>query len=110
MDDEDFFDPEVALAAETREAERRETADEAVAAHIRRTKEVYTRVFKGASADDLDFLMSDLAFFVRLDEHFSPDDRLQCVMAGRKQVYHRILEYTQLDFDTLVRRYIQSQT
>lgn len=107
----DVFDPEVAQRAEDAAYENKVSSDEAVIAHLRHAKEVYTRVFKGgnASEDDLDFLMRDLAFFAKADQHFISDTRLQDVFIGRKQVLHRIVEYTSLDFDTLVRRYIETQ-
>lgn len=109
--DGDMFDPEVAQRAEDAAYDSKASEDEAIAAHLRRTKEVYVRVFKGgnASQDDLDFLMRDLAFFTKADQHFISDPRLQDVFIGRKQVLQRIVEYTSLDFDTLVKRYIETQ-
>jgi len=107
----DEFDPNVAQRAEDAVYENKLSEDDAVQAHLRRCKEVYTRVFVGgnASKDDLDFLLRDLAFFARADQHFFPDTRLQDGYIGRKQVVQRIVEYTSLDFGTLVKRYIETQ-
>ena len=109
--DGDEFDPEIAQRAENAAYENRLSKDDAVQAHLRRCKEVYTRVFVegNATEDDLDFLFRDLAFFAKADQHFFPDTRLQDVYIGRKQVVQRIVEYTRLDFDTLVKRYIETQ-
>lgn len=111
IDNEDVFDPEVAQRAESSALETQAQQDDAVRAHLQRCKQVYTRVFVEANAtkDDVDFLMRDLAFFVKADQHFFGDSRLQDVYIGRKQVMQRIVEYTSLDFYTLVTRYIESQ-
>lgn len=108
---EDVFDPETAQRAESRAYEAQVEQDAAVQAHLQRCKQVYTRVFVEANAtkDDVDFLMRDLAFFVKADQHFFGDTRLQDVYIGRKQVMQRIVEYTSLNFDTLVARYIETQ-
>lgn len=107
----DEFDPEIAQRAEEAAYESRVHEDDAVKAHLRRCKEVYTRTFVGGNPtkDDLDFLLRDLAFFSKAEQHFFSDTRLQDVHIGRKQVVQRIVEYTSLDFDTLVKRYIETQ-
>lgn len=107
----DEFDPETVAVNEDYVADASASNDELVAAHIRRTKEVYSRVFIGGNPtdDDLDFLMKDLAHFARQDTLFFTNTRLQDVFIGRKQVLQRIVEYTSLDHDTLLKRYIETQ-
>lgn len=107
----DEFDPMAAQLAESKKYETKQVAEDAVHAHIRRVQNVYRSVFVTgeASASDVDFVLRDLAWFVRADEHYFPDTRLQDVMIGRKQVLQRIMEYTRLDHDTLVKRYIETQ-
>lgn len=110
--DADEFDPEVASRAEKAVYEMKVDQDDAVQAHLRRCKEVYSRVFVSGNPtkDDLDFFIKDLAWFVQLDTHYYADQRLQDVFIGRKQVMQRIVEYTSLDHSTLVKRYIEAQT
>ncbi len=107
----DEFDPQVAARAEDQLHDVRVAQDEAVLAHVRRTKEAYSRVFKGGNptADDLDFVMRDMAWFVKADQMFFQNPREQDRFAGRKEVFQRISEYTGLDFETLVKRYIETQ-
>lgn len=108
----DVFDPEVARRAEDAEYETGVAADEAVLAHLKRSKEAYTRVFVGGNAttDDVDFVMRDLAWFCKAyDPQWHTDPRMQDRFVARREVYQRIVEYTRLDSDTLARRYIETQ-
>lgn len=107
----DEFDPEVAQRAEDAAYDNKLINDEAVLAHLRRCKEAYSRVFVGGNPtkDDLDFVLRDMTFFAKADTHFFSDIRVQDVFAGRKQMMQRIVEYTSLDYNTLVKRYIETQ-
>lgn len=108
----DEFDPIVAQRSEDVKYERQQEHDAAVVAHLARTEQAYRAVFiaGNASPDDVDFVMRDLSWFSKIDTHYFPDTRLQDVYIGRKQVMQRIMEYTRLDHDTLVKRYIETQT
>lgn len=107
----DIFDPRVAAELEGARYDAQVEQDDAVIAHLRRTKEVYTRVFKNGNASkaDVDFLMRDLNWFAGSDVHFYQDAREQDRYAGRKEVMQRVLEYTGLDMEVLIRRYIETQ-
>lgn len=108
----DPFDPEVAKRAEDAEYENKLSEDEEVAAHLRRSKEAYSRVFVSGNAtkDDVDFVMRDLAWFCKAyDPLWSNDQRKQDRFVARREVYQRIVEYTSLDHTTLVKRYIETQ-
>lgn len=109
--DEDLFDPLVAKAAEERQAAAEKSDAARIEAHMRRMKQAYTAVFEtgNPTRGDIEFVMQDLFWFVRGDEHYFKDARLQDVMAGRKQVLQRITEYTKLTFDTLYRKYAETQ-
>tara|TARA_R100000687_G_scaffold79302_1_gene73442 strand:+ start:1138 stop:1491 length:354 start_codon:yes stop_codon:yes gene_type:complete len=109
----DLFDPEVAVRAEEALYNRARSQDDAVAAHLRRSKEAYSRVFVGGNAtpDDVDFVMRDLAWFCKAyDPQWQDDPRAQDRFVARREVYQRIVEYTRLEHDTLVKRYIETQT
>jgi hypothetical protein len=107
----DPFDPVVAQMIEDKSHERTATEQQAVHAMMQRSKSAYKRVFEtgNANPDDVEFVMKDLMFFARSDEHYFSDARVQDVMAGRKQMLQRIFEYTSIDVDTLYRKYVTQQ-
>lgn len=108
----DAFDPEVAQRAEDAVYENKLSQDDAVVAHLRRSKEAYTRLFVSGNAtqDDVDFVMRDLAWFCKAyDPQWHSDPRMQDRFVARREVFQRIVEYTRLDSDTLVKRYIETQ-
>ena len=106
---EDETDPFFIQKQEENEYIARAEGAESVVAHLSRCREVYCRVFAGtASEDDIDFFMRDLAGFARTDILFFPDQRQQDRMTGRKEVIQRIVEYTGLSHDVLVKRYIET--
>lgn len=108
----DDFDPEVAQRIEDQEYENKLSEDDAIQAHLRRSKEAYSRVFVSGNAtpDDVDFVMRDLAWFCNAhDPLWKSDPREQDRLVARREVYQRIVEYTRLDHSTLVKRYIETQ-
>lgn len=109
--DPDLFDPVVAARVEDAAYDKAKDADAAVAAHLRRSQSAYRAVFVAGNATpgDVDFVMRDLMWFAKVDQHFFNDTRLQDVYIGRKQVIQRIVEYTRFDHDTLVKRYVEAQ-
>jgi hypothetical protein len=108
----DEFDPEVAAQADTAAYENKLTQDSAVEAHVRRCKQAYAAVFVGGNAtpDDVDFVMRDLGWFCNAnDAQWNSDPREQDRAVARREVYQRIVEYARLDYDTLAKRYLQTQ-
>jgi len=108
----DEFDPEVAQRAEDAIYENKLSQDDAVVAHLRRSKEAYVRLFAGGNAtkDDVDFVMRDLAWFCKaFDPQWHIDPRMQDRFVARREVFQRIVEYTSLDSETLAKRYIETQ-
>ena len=108
----DEFDPVVAQRAEDAVYENKLSSDELLQAHVRRSKEAYSRVFVSGNAteDDVDFVMRDMAWFCKAyDTLWQDDPRMQDRFVGRREVYQRIVEYTRLDHDTLVKRYLETQ-
>lgn len=116
-DEEDLnpveFDPLAAAAQERQKLELIEKEEDAVFVHLRRTKQAYASVFGGdASEDDVQFVLRDLAWFCKAyDSVFDPvNPRMQEHIVGRQSVFLRIKEYTQLDTDTLMKRYHKQQS
>lgn len=108
----DEFDPEVAQRAEDAVYDTQIDSDTAVAAHLQRSKQAYSRVFVegNASPSDIDFVMRDMAWFCKAyDPQWQSDPRLQDRFVARREVYQRIMEYTRLDHGTLMKRYIETQ-
>jgi hypothetical protein len=108
----DPFDPLVAQRAEEVLYERGVEHDEAIAAHLRRSKEAYGRLFKqgNATADDVAFVMNDLAWFCRAyDPQWCDDPRMQDRFVARREVFQRIAEYVGLSHDTLMKMYAETQ-
>lgn len=109
----DVFDPAAAQAVEDRLYEDRKNYDGDVAAHVRRAQTAYARVFVSgnATADDVDFVMRDLAWFcAAYDPQWRTDPREQDRVVARREVFQRIVEYTGLSHDTLMKRYAETQT
>lgn len=107
-----MFDPEEAQRAEDAAYEEKVSEDDAVMAHLRRSKEAYSRVFVSGNAtpDDVDFVMRDLGWFCKAhDPQWHSDPRMQDRFVARREVYQRIVEYTCLDHSTLAKRYIETQ-
>lgn len=108
----DEFDPETIARLEDAEHEDKQSAEQLLAAHLQRSKEAYTRLFKSGNPtpDDVDFVMRDLAWFCNAyDTLWKDDPRAQDRAVARREVYQRIVEYTGLDHSTLAKRYIETQ-
>lgn len=112
IDGGDPFDPEDVAAWEAKGYDEKVAQTEAIAAHIRRAKEAYTRLFSqgDATADDVAFVMQDLAWFCNAyDPMWNADSRVQERNVARRDVYQRIVEYSKLETETLMKRYMQNQ-
>jgi hypothetical protein len=76
--------------------------DELIAAQrdlLRRRKQAYGRTFDGPGAADV---LADLAAFCRArTSTFDADPRVHAALEGRREVWLRIMEYTQLSEDDL---------
>lgn len=109
--DLDVFDPQVAEAAAAAQSEAQKSSDALIQAHMQKMRQAYIAVFEAGNPTrgDIEFVMQDLFWFAKGDVHYFTEARLQDVMAGRKQVLQRIIEYTRLDFDTLYRMYATQQ-
>lgn len=107
----DPFDPKVAQEIEDAHYETNAELSDAAVEHLRQCKVSYTKLFNGqATAFDVDFVMRDLAWFCNAyDAQWSSDARQQDRNVARREVYQRIVEYTCLDNETLVRRYFETQ-
>lgn len=117
MDDDfiepDLFDPEVVRQEEDKKYEKRDKDSEVIAAYVRSRKMAYAAVFSEGttSADDLEFVLLDLAAFCRGYENtFHPtNQKVQDLLEGRKEVYTRIMSFTRLSHDTLFTKYMDAK-
>lgn len=111
--DGDMFDPEVAVKAENIRYESQTENDDQLAAYIRRRQSAYKNVFSigETNADDLEFVMLDMAAFCRAyTPTFHPTNtKIQDLLEGRREVYQRIMDYTRLSHDTLFVKYTDAQ-
>lgn len=70
----------------------------------------YRRVFAGkAQQGDADKLSSDLAVFCSgYTSTYRDDPREHARMEGRREVFQRIMDFTRLDHDTIMRLYLSA--
>lgn len=109
----DPFDPASLEAYEADANKPTEERDNAVIKMIARRKEAYVRTFTpGASSqDDIDIVLADLMYFCRARApSFNPNDgphaeTLAKMKDGRREVFHRIQDFSRLDLDTLLLMY-----
>lgn len=79
---------------------------------LRARREAYGRVFgEGTCAqDDVQLVMRDLSYFCcAFRSTFSEDARVSANLDGRREVFLRICDFTQLDIETLFRKYNQGR-
>lgn len=109
----DEFDPEVIADAQSealREKEQTEAQDDA---KVRRVAEAYRRVFNEGKPmdDDVNIVMMDLASYCRgYSSTFHQDSREHARLEGRREAFMRIMDFTRLDHDTLMRIYLSAAT
>lgn len=109
---DDEFDPQT----EDRAVEAIEKAQAAEAEQVeqalRRLREAYKRVFAGnPMGDDVNVVMTDLAyecFGFASTYHVNPREHAR--REGRREVFQRILDFTDLPSDTLRRLYLTKMT
>lgn len=109
--DYDMFDPQVAEYVETRAVTIEATENDRVEAFIRRRVQAYKSVFGDpAKADDLEFVLRDLAQFCRAySPTFDLNQKVQDLKEGRREVYMRIMDFTRLSHETLYVKYTDAQ-
>ena len=116
--DTDPFDPELTAHAEKLEASAVEDESDKQRQFLARRREAYRRVFTPGNTEqaDIDIVLNDLARFCRAytpsydmrdGEHAS---KLQDFKEGRREVFYRIIDHTQLGFDTLYVKYMAAST
>lgn len=108
----DMFDPNLAVQAEDATYDAATEVNAEVAEFIRKRKVAYEAVFTGkAEPSDVQFVMLDLAHFCRAYRPtFHPtNQKIQDLQEGRREVYQRIMDYTLLDHDTLMKLYTKTE-
>lgn len=111
--DFDPFDPQT----EKFEAEKAEAAGgeqlDAVQGYLRMRQLAYAEVFSvgGTSQDAIDFVMKDLARFCRAYEltFNAQSQKMQDLGEGRREVFLRIMQFTQLTHEELYVKYVRER-
>lgn len=114
VDDFDGFEPDplVAINRAQQRAKEQQDAEARNRERFLRLKQSYSAVFVAgnATAEDVQAVMNDLAWFCNAFESgWKNDPREQDRYTARREVFQRIIEYTKLDFETLLRRYMNKQ-
>ncbi len=105
----DMFDPATARLEDIAVAERTEQQQITVEQYLRRRQQAYASVFSNAPAEDIEFVMLDLAFFCRAYTSTYDDVPTRAALKeGRREVYNRIMDHTLLDHNTLFVKYNSS--
>lgn len=109
--DYDMFDPQVAEYIERKTVVVEATENDKVETFIRRRVQAYKSVFSDpAKADDLEFVLRDLAHFCRAyAPTFDLNPKLQDLKEGRREVFMRIMDYTRLSHEALYIKYTDAQ-
>lgn len=110
--DGDPFDPEHIDLTERQEKKATETAEETKYKALARRREAYVRVFvTGNSAqEDRDIVMNDMTRFCRGDAStFDMNERVHCLLEGRREWYQRVQDHVQLTQDALWVKYNSNQ-
>ena len=106
--DGDPFDPEQAQAVERKAEQKADTETEQRYKALARRREAYVRVFvTGNSAqEDRDIVHDDMVKFCRGEEStFHVDERVHCLLEGRREYFHRVMDHTRLPQDALWMKY-----
>lgn len=103
----DFFDPMEQMRAEAEARRHVEDGTHEAGRLLERRALAYRRVFSGQPQDDdVDVVMLDIAKFCRgFNPTFHPDQRVHALLEGRREVFLRIMDFTRLDHDALLRKY-----
>lgn len=110
---DDDFDPEVIADAQAEAARKEDQRTNQDEARLRRVAEAYRRIFiEGEPMDgDVDIVMTDLAAFCRgYASTFHENERVHARFEGRREAFQRIMDFTRLDHDTLMRIYVSAAT
>lgn len=103
----DMFDPQTAVAAEQFVQDQVQLTGDQFTAYVAERQRHYKAVFGNLDSASVRFVLEDLAFFARAHASaFNPDPRLHALIEGRREVYYRIADNTQLPRDLLYERYV----
>ena len=103
----DMFDPHTAEQVEKFVQDQAALTGDEFRALVAERQRHYKAVFGNADSASVRFVLEDLAFFTRAHSSaFNPDPRLHALIEGRREVYYRIADNTQLPRDLLYERYV----
>lgn len=109
-DNLDMLDPKTAEIADTIQQDAIALGDAAAAATLSDRQQAYKAVFGDMSNPSVKLVLEDLAQFCRAHSTaFHSDPRLHAALEGRREVYYRIADHTQLPRDLLYERYVAAQ-
>lgn len=78
-----------------------------VAAAVSDLQQAYKAVFGDLTNPNVKLVLEDLALFTRAHSSaFAEDPRRHAALEGRREVYYRIADHTQLPRDLLYERYV----
>lgn len=103
----DMFDPHTAQLVESFTADMEKLSGQDVSAYIKDRQQHYKAVFGDLNNPSVRFVLEDLAFFTRAHQSaFNADPRIHALIEGRREVYYRIKDNTQLPPDLLYDKYV----
>lgn len=112
LEDIDPLDPQDVAAHEALQQNRVEIGTETLQKQLRDRRDAYVRFFGGlGGSGDRRLVMEDLRAFCRGGETaWHEDPRVHALLTGRQEVYRRISDHLELDFDDLWARYNRKPT
>ena len=103
----DMFDPHTAEQVEQFVQDQVALTGDQFLAYVATRSEHYKKVFGNLEDPSVRFVLEDLAFFTRAHSSaFNADPRIHALIEGRREVYYRIADNTQLSRDLLYERYV----
>jgi hypothetical protein len=105
--DLDPLDPEDVQSQDAVHIRQRDEAIERAQQYLRDRRDAYRRYFSGTGGPgDRRLVMEDLRRFCRGGETaWDEDPRRHALLTGRQEVYQRIIDHLELEFDDMWMRY-----
>lgn len=110
-DDFDPLDPKTNEIVEQIQKDAMALGDAATAAAVSDLQQAYKAVFGDIENPNVKLVLEDLALFTRAHSSaFAEDPRRHAALEGRREVYYRIADHTQLPRDLLYAKYVAAMT
>lgn len=103
----DIFDPDTVELIERFKDDQLKLAGNALVEYLQRRQRAYRAVFGNLDSEDVRIVLHDLAVFARAHSTaFNSDPRIHALLEGRREVYYRIKDHTQLSDDLMYEKYV----